>query len=339
MLVKNTVRSFLGEMAVLKIKSIVELFLLLPNAIYDVWHYSRSALIGFGSANKGNLSALIIKDSHRIEKGLSLHDMRIGFGKNVVNKLIANLERYINLYEEDYCVKYGVLSLQAYVDKHKDYPDLIILKAIHDFLSGVSFSTEGFYAGIDSYTQPKYFEKSDLCFSEFMKSRRSVRDFTGQKIDQEVVAEAVDMARFTPTVCNRQSGKVYFYNSPDDIRRLLELQNGNSGFGDKLGGVIIVTSDMTSFEGAGERNQMFVDGGLFLMNLLLSLHHLRVGACSLNWSVKYKIDKKMKKMTGIPSSEAIICLVGVGHVEEELFIASSPRKTLAEVYKFSNLAS
>jgi hypothetical protein len=48
----------------------------------------------------------------------------------------------------------------------------------------------------------------------------------------------------------------------------LSYQNGNSGFGHTVPALFVITSDMRIFEKSGERNQGWVDGGLFAMALV-----------------------------------------------------------------------
>ena len=112
---------------------------------------------------------------------------------------------------------------------------------------------------------------------------------------------------------------------------MLSYQNGNRGFGDKASHVLIVTSDLHHFTSAGERNQCWIDGGMFAMSLVYALHSLGLGTCCLNWSVECDQDRALKNNTLISESEAVIMMIAVGVIPEKLNVAVSPRKPLAEV--------
>ncbi|RCJ14711.1 nitroreductase [Nostoc sp. ATCC 43529] len=139
------------------------------------------------------------------------------------------------------------------------------------------------------------------------------------------------MAQKTPSVCNRQSSKVYVFSSDEDKRKVLSYQSGNRGFGDQASKVLIVVSDLENFTLIGERNQCWIDGGMYAMSLVYALHSLGLATCCLNWSVEHSVDKALKKSTNIKDSESIIMMIAIGHLPEELRVAQSPRKPLQEV--------
>ena len=115
----------------------------------------------------------------------------------------------------------------------------------------------------------------------FLTSRRSVRQFDGRPVAEEVLQKAVRIAQQAPSVCNRQSARVFASNKREKMDEMLQFQNGNRGFGDRLGAVIVIASDMRAFTSLGERNQCWVDGGIFAMSMALALHSLQVEhACS-----------------------------------------------------------
>ena len=309
---------------------------LLSAYLIDFANYNNNACIGFGRFSNKNLRALIMKDSHRIEKALSLPMTRPFFGASVVSRLQKLIEKYIEEYNRDFYSDYGIGALRQYLLKHEKcindirHPRLLRIKKFCDsFDSGSSCEN----VGVDAMTKDQFFSDSDSAFRKFVASRRSIRNFTGKVIGKEVIKEAVSIAKSFPSVCNRQSIELFYFNDQEFVEKILKLQNGNSGFGYSVGGVAIITTIVDEFEGPGERNQMYIDGGIFLMNFLLSLHHLKVGACALNWSVTPGKDKKLKNLIQLDNSNTIISLVGVGDVNNDINVACSPRKISEDIYK------
>lgn len=97
----------------------------------------------------------------------------------------------------------------------------------------------------------------------------------------------------------------------------MSYQNGNSGFGHTVPALFVITSDMRIFEKSGERNQGWVDGGLFAMALVYALHALGLGACMLNWSQDHDQDDALRAAFEIP---------------DDLLVAQSPRRPVGDVF-------
>ncbi|MBC2595315.1 nitroreductase family protein [Ruficoccus amylovorans] len=302
----------------------------------DFHRYRRHAYIGFGKRSRKNLRALIMKDAHRVEKGLSLAGMRPFFGERMIGHLQMLIGCYVERYGYDFYADCGLLSLRRYVGAHdafrgqSGYEKISLVEAFCDTHRSPGFGTR---VGVDTLSREEFFECADASFAQFVAGRRSVRDFSGKRIAQDTIRQAAALAQRFPSVCNRQSVELYYYNEPARVREILRLQNGNRGFGETLGGVAVITAIADEFEGVGERNQPYVDGGMFLMNFLLALHSLKVGACALNWSVGPGRDRQLKKLLGLDDGLVVISLVGVGEVSERLKIACSPRKPLGDVYR------
>lgn len=136
---------------------------------------------------------------------------------------------------------------------------------------------------------------------------------------------AAEVAAKAPAVCNRQSGKIYITRSPQKIAQLLEIQGGATGFGGDVKALAVLTANLRNFWNVGERNQVWIDGGLFAMSFLLGLHARGLGAVSLNWSKSPRKDRELREAIALPEEEVVIFLVGIGHLPDELEVAQSWR--------------
>src|SRR5690606_2840615 len=126
----------------------------------------------------------------------------------------------------------------------------------------------------------------------------------------ETIRDIVDIAKSAPSVCNRQGWKAHCYSDKLKIKELLSYQNGNAGFTDVIDKLLIVTADAKAFTNY-ESNQIFIDGGLFSMNILLAIHAAGLGACPLNTCYPYFIEKKVKLASEIPDNERLIMMIGI----------------------------
>jgi nitroreductase/lipopolysaccharide biosynthesis glycosyltransferase len=312
------------------------------NFLYDLERFSKYSAAKVrgvisdldGVITQTNLKALITMDYHRIEKGLALKEPRIAFGSNVIQRLIDGVKAYQELYGHDKLIEISINTLLSYYKfnlerGHADeelHTTIIDLK--RNIIEANINSTEG---GVSRVTKEDIYLKSKKDLKEFFASRYSIRNFTDEEVNLDLINQAVGMAQKTPSVCNRQSSKVYVFRQEDDKQKVLSLQNGNRGFGDQASKVLIVTSDMQNFASIGERNQCWIDGGMFAMSLIYALHSLGLGTCCLNWSVEHQTDKQLRDIAGISDSEAVIMMIAVGFYPEEISVAQSPRKQLDEV--------
>ena len=82
---------------------------------------------------------------------------------------------------------------------------------------------------------------------------------------------------------------------------------------------------------AAERNQPFIDGGLFMMTLLLGLSQVGLGSCSLNTAMNSERENAIRKILGIPDDEVFIAFVATGHYNPAILTPQSKRIPVDEV--------
>ena len=333
-MISSGLRVMLGPRAIKIIKDVRELVLLVPNMLFDMYRVARFSSTGLlGGDVCLHLQGLIIKDYHRIEKGLSLPEPRLGFGESVLVRLDKNLQDYIQSNEFDFHAKCAIEAIYSYAifhDRSKYVLPIKIDDIVNKWRSQDVKCNEEFNA-VEEVPYEDIFFSRDFTFEEFVKSRRSIRNFSSEPLKYQDVKKAVSIARYAPSVCNRQAVKVYYFTDKNLMKRMLKEQNGNAGFGHTCFGLCVIVYDLSFFEGAGERNQGFVDGGIFLSHLLLAFHSLNIGACPLNWSAKLLQDCRLRKIINLPAKEVIVSLVGVGVPAKSILIARSPRRPVEEV--------
>jgi nitroreductase len=185
--------------------------------------------------------------------------------------------------------------------------------------------------GILAITRAEIHAAGKVDIESFLTSRHSIRHFDDRSVAEELIQRAVSLAISTPSVCNRQAWKARVFKDPKHKKVILDLQNGNRGFGEQIDTLIVVTCDLQSFMSVGERNEAWIDGGMFSMSLVLALHSVGLGTCCLNWSVRQEQDRELRDTIAVPEAEVIVMLIAVGHIPERLSVARSARKPLNDV--------
>lgn len=304
----------------------------LSDYTYDARRFIGASSAGRSTDDAERLAAHITMDYHRLEKGMALPSPRHGFGRDVVLRLMRTIGRYEHEFGPAEVTVFGRGALAAYRRFNEGAMAPDIEPALSQFLSCTPGDSG--CGGVDALTTQTLFPFDSEAAQRFLQSRRSVRQFDGRSVSEELLRKAVRIAQQAPSVCNRQSARVFVSNEREKMDEILKFQNGNRGFGDRLGAVIVIASDMRAFTSLGERNQCWVDGGIFAMSMALALHSLHVGACMLNWSVEPGRDRALRRCLRIDDNYAIITMMGAGHVSGDLLVAASPRRRTDAIVSF-----
>lgn len=269
---------------------------------------------------------------HVIEKALSLPNPRPGFGKDKVVQLI----KYLNEYEKFDKVKDNQVTILAksaimnYIEFNEKYNIDV------SFIPSELMTNEDIKTLTGTITISKDEQDVEkMNFEELAYSRHSSRIFSSKKIDIEKLKKAVRLAQTSPSACNRQSVRVHITTDSEKCNKIMGLHGGTRGFS-KPGAFIVITSDLGLYESEYERNTCIVDGGIFIMNMLYSLHFYKLAACPLIWGAEPSNDQFMYDLMNIPTSEQIIGLIIVGeYPEKEFKVAKSLKKDLNDILKIS----
>ncbi|CAN0627620.1 Nitroreductase domain-containing protein [Burkholderia multivorans] len=163
----------------------------------------------------------------------------------------------------------------------------------------------------------------DLCIA-----RRSVRSYRERPVPTGEVKAAIAVAQLSPSACNRQPWRVHLYQDREKIDAMLALQNGNAGFGRYIQMLLVIAADSHSFFDGSERNEPYIDAGLFSMTLILALQARGLSSCCLNWCVAPETDLEAHRRGGIPENERIVMFLAVGYAADEAVVPRSVRRSI-----------
>lgn len=279
----------------------------------------------------GKIESEITLRYHSIEKGFLYNPTRPRFAKKRIEELIILMKNIeFEKYGQRVQIQSALLNLCKYYEFHldegTDISDYYKREEYDIFKQQLKLSHEP----IKYHTKKSFFKYKNSDFINFSISRASVRNFTGEKIANEVLQKAVDLANYSPSVCNRQPVNVHIVDNKNKIDRILEIQGGLKGYSNSLYQLIVITSDRNYFYTTGERNQLYIDGGIYLMNLLYALHFYGIGACPAHWGLPYHADKRVKEILKLKPSEQVISLVAIGVPTDEFPTTLSLRKSSNE---------
>jgi nitroreductase len=289
---------------------------------YDLRRFAAHSQAWRSRYDQMHFKGQLLRKLHSLEKGLSMPPPRRTFGERKIDEVQGLLARLDDGPDNAWLRQYAgeVMSEvtrfnQAGTEFKNAYPS----GAAESALAVRSFSKQGVLKSLPPSPE------------DFFGSRRSVRIYDQTPVSDDLLRRAAELAQQAPSVCNRQSGRVRFYSKADIKAAILALQDGNKGFGHQIPTVALISSDLRCFHGWHERNQGYIDGGLFAMSLTFALHTLGLGSCMMNWCVAPDTDRDLRALLKIPDNEIVVTLMSIGRLPETYHVARSRRRPIAEV--------
>ena len=270
---------------------------------------------------------------HILEKGLTMPNRRLGFGREAVLNLIQLCKDFSETESHDDSIfKHSLAVLKAYKKIHDDYDfslDADLESKLMEILNGIDIQAdEQIYT-----TAEAFFSNIDSPFPVFSNSRHTCRHFNGPVSENQII-NSVELANNAPSACNRQHTRIHCICDKKIKQAILRIQGGNRGFGEYADKLLIVTSDVHDLRWLEERNDLYTNAGIFIMNLSYALHYEKIASCILNWSVDPMTDRELRRIVSIPDNEVIVCMILCGNAPENIMVASSPRKEINNILTF-----
>lgn len=294
--------------------------------------YKHSTVFKQNTFNK--IESRIVLCYHGLEKGFLHQNFKYRFGEAGVKELVKLLKlEFVIKNNKKSQIASAYLSICKYYERHeKNNIDISDYFGRSDYMHFKGLST--LKTDITkNHNRNSYFANAASNFDVFSNSRDSVRSFTGEMVSLETINKVIDLAKNAPSVCNRQPTKVYYVGNKEKIDNVLSIQGGLTGYSSEITQVLIIVSDRNYFYSVGERNQLYIDGGIFVMNLLYALHFYKIGACPAHWGHNCEKDTQIQKEIALSDSEKVICIVPIGIPKDEFKTTLSLRRSNDEILK------
>ena len=305
---------------------------------HDIAHTYRAMFWPMGHRDRETLSAALLFQYHKLEKGLVMPGPKRLFGVEPARATLLLARRWLDVcHPSDDPVFLGaVQAVDAYAERLATYgldPDGQISRELEAFLREVTVRDSRLQTPMP-LPELRNEDGRHSSFARLAEARRSVRDFLSEPVPRDLIEAAAASAQLAPSACNRQPCRLLVVSDPDRKAPLLALQNGNRGFGQLIPHVAVCTADESCFFDASERHEPYIDGGLFAMSFILALRDLGVSSCCLNWCVSPANDRSAHRLLEIPCSQRIVMLIAFGFAPEKCMVPRSPRRAVDEVLTF-----
>jgi nitroreductase len=294
-----------------------------------------------GGSRRASLRYRLHRCIHRLEKGLSLHPRRAGFGRDNFIELVQLMNQWRALVPEPHpTFSWGQHTAATYFEvldadiEKADPAERDRLQALKSEL-GALWAPLAAPAGEERMKTPlQWMDVRRIVdpgtFANLLEARVSIRRWLEDPVPRAAIEKALQHGLRAPSACNRQPFGVVAIEDREKIKQAVELLTGGGGFADRAPLLLALTSDYGAYGGHEQRNLAYIDGGLAAMAFLLSLTAQGYASVPMNWSVDVDRDLKMRRLLGIGDTQVILFLVGVGIAHPDALVPASVRRPASE---------
>jgi nitroreductase len=287
---------------------------------------------------------LLVRNTHRIEKGLLMRPRRAVFGKDYIKETIDSFEGVCKLQTD----VQANMQLKWFKDVLSEYfalagnADAFIQQQGERFskiMATCEPDTAPVEAALKSIPYVRLEEhRSDISFEQFYrlcKQRRSVRWFLDKPVQRDLIDKAVMAANQAPSACNRQPFEFRIFDEIDLVKEGINLPMGTKGYGHSIPIFIVLVGNLDAYFDERDRHVIYIDASLASMSFMLALETMGLSSCAINWPDIETREQKMDRFLKLkPHQRALMCM-GVGYPDPEGLVAYSEKRPLDQIRKYN----
>ncbi|MEQ8847673.1 nitroreductase family protein [Botrimarina sp.] len=164
--------------------------------------------------------------------------------------------------------------------------------------------------------------------------RRSVRWYLDKPVPRELIDRAIDVAKLSPSACNRQPFLFHIFDDPRNAARIGSIPMGTAGFSQNFPCLIVIVGDLSAYFSERDRHVIYVDGGLAAMALQFALEVQGVSSCCINWPDIPQLERQMAEALDLPRHHRPIMCMSLGYADPEGNVPFSQKKSLNEIRRY-----
>lgn len=158
--------------------------------------------------------------------------------------------------------------------------------------------------------------------------RKSVRWFTPEPVDRDVIDTAMQIGAESPSACNRQPFKFRIFDEPELVAEIATVPLGTTGYAHNIPYIAVIVGDMSAFYDERDRHLIYIDGCLAAMGFILGLEAQGIGSCCINWPDIAAREKRMRTLLRLEDHERPVMLIAFGHADPTGRVPFSARRSL-----------
>jgi nitroreductase len=289
---------------------------------------------------------LLVRNTHRIEKGLLMRPRRAVFGKDYIEETIDSFEGICKLQstmDTNLQLKWFKDVLSAYFESAGEEDPFVykLGQRYHRILQECMPPTNIPDGKAEAKSVPYVRleeHRSNISFEDFYqlcRQRRSVRWFLDTPVPREMIDKAILAANQAPSACNRQPFEFRIFDEAQLVKEGINLPMGTKGYGHSIPVFIVLVGNLDAYFDERDRHVMYIDASLASMSFMLALETMGLSSCAINWPDIESREQKMDKFLMLkPYQRALMCM-GVGYPDPEGLVAFSEKRPLDQIRRYN----
>lgn len=285
---------------------------------------------------------MLVRNVHRLEKGLSMQQRRDIFGKDFIVETLRCFDGVWDSKSDNKQMKWFFDVLENYFEVVA-YGDATIDSCRERFNQIVTLEDQGSCKESRSIPYRRDASpKSNISYDEFLKlarQRRSVRWFLNKTVDRSLIDKAILLANLSPSACNRQPFEFRVFDDLDLIKKVVNIPMGTRGYGQTIPVFVVLVGNLDAYFHERDRHVIYIDGALAAMSFMFGLETLGLGSCAINWPDIELKELEMSQFLGLNKFQRPLMCIGLGHADPNGLVAYSEKRPLEMIRnynKFSN---
>lgn len=316
------------------------LFFLLRGSLFAEQQRSLKGRAAFLSADSaaGDPIYSLMRDIHRIEKGLCHAVRRPTFAEGYIETTVLRFERAVRS-GESHCsgldprLRYAFDVLSEYFAFVESTPPIEHARSRFEAMAPalpeslpIDEPQVLLHQGATAHHQ---------VLEELAARRRSHRQYSDSPVSRDLVDEALRLAARAPSGCNRQAYQYRIIDSPPLLAQLIPLLGGAQDFKEQIRCLAFLVGRYRGYADERDRHLLYVDAGHSAMLLELALEALGLGSCPLKWPDSAQKDELVSRLLHLEEDECVVVCLALGIPSPDERLLRSERKSLEMLRRYN----
>ncbi|MCC8021951.1 MAG: nitroreductase family protein [Akkermansia sp.] len=158
-------------------------------------------------------------------------------------------------------------------------------------------------------------ETGDASLPELVQNRRSIRRYTNEKIDREILENIVKIGMFAPSSYGQNPVEFVVVEDKEKLTAIANAKKIGAPSVRAASAAIVVIVDTS-------KGELWIeDSSAAASYILLAAEHYGIGTC---WNQirdregqNFSAGREIREILGIPSRYAVLCVIAMGHKAEQ----------------------
>ena len=305
------------------------------------YHEQRALLQGLATYHDTESSVesrkfRMIRNIHRIEKGLSIPDkkQKNTFAEKYINEVVTDVSFLWNTNVDNKQLRWAIDVLADYFDT-VDQTEIIreSEEEFNSFLNEISYTPENRTPFLRSEINDSPVDYEDL--RTLAINRTSTRRFQQKNVPRELVDKSLEVALQSPSACNRQAYEFRIYDSPEMIDKITDLSIGASGYKDNIPMLAVIVGKQRAYFDERDKHVIYIDASHAAMSFQLSLETQGLASCCINWPAIPRNQRKIREVMDLTDDEQVVMLMAIGYPDPNKKVPYSEKKNLESIRSYN----